>query len=124
MRTFLLLLCLSLTTVFVGQQLSADTALDAGTVQIDRTEVSSIDSFERKLDNGDVVVYDRKLTVHGEGFEATATWPKVKVDGVDAWGVENPDSNTITIYLPSTATGSLDLEISVPQDSTKTTVEI
>jgi hypothetical protein len=124
MRTLLLLISLCLTMIFVGQQVGADSVVDSGTVQIDRTEISSIDSFERKLDNGDLVVYDRKLTVHGKGFLATATWPKVKVDGVDAWGVENPDSNTITIYLPSTATGSLDLEISVPQDSAKATVEI
>jgi hypothetical protein len=91
---------------------------------IDSTEVVAIESFERELDDGSIVTYDRKVVVHGSGFVATATWPRVEVDGKAAWGVENPDSKTITIYIPASSAGSLDVEISMPQGSVETTVDV
>lgn len=123
MNRFFSLLILCAAAAFAAVQLTADSGSDADALHIDSTEIVVIDAFTRTLEDGSTVIYDRKIIVHGSGFLGTATWPKVDLDGKQAWGVENPDSKTLAIYLPSTAAGTLQLEVTTPGQAAKASVE-
>lgn len=106
---FLLLLCAPLALLARG--LGADDVADPDALRIDSTEVVAMEPFERTLPDGSVQVYDRKLVIHGDGFVATATGPMVDMDGKQAWGVENPDRRTLTVYLPADAGGAATVRV-------------
>jgi hypothetical protein len=122
MSHFLFVLTLCVATTLAAVQLTADSASDPNILHIDRTEIVAIDAFTRTLEDGTTLVYDRKIIVHGAGFLGTAVWPKVELGGKQAWGVENPDSQTLTIYLPSNMVGTLQLEVTMPGQSAKASV--
>lgn len=128
MSRFLPLLALFAVAIFVvatfsAVQLSADSGSDSDALHIDSTEVVAIDAFTRTLEDGTTLIYDRKIIVFGSGFIGTAVWPKVELGGKQAWGVESPDSKTLTIYLPANSTGTLQLEVITPGQTAKASVE-
>ncbi|MHC4823691.1 MAG: hypothetical protein ACYTEP_06700 [Planctomycetota bacterium] len=111
MKRFLFLLLICSPLAILADHLGADQVADPDDMRIDSTEVLAMQPFERLMPDGSVRVYDRKLVIHGDGFLATATGPMVDVDGKTAWGVENPDRKTITVYLPANQAGASEVRV-------------
>ncbi len=126
MKRILLALALLALAVPAALQLTATppAAPETDELRIDRTEIVEVEAFTRTLDDGTVLTYDRQLVVEGEGFTATGLWPQVELDGETAWGMENPNSKTITIYLPRTAVGGQELVVSMPNANASTSVTL
>jgi hypothetical protein len=117
MKKFLSTLTLSAAVLFAALHFNQTAAAGPeDQLAIDQTEVVAIDPFTRTMPDGTKLVYDRKLVIEGHGFLATSMWPKVRLGGESAWGVENPDSETITVYLPANAIGPMDLEVQTPTE--------
>lgn len=117
MKKILSMLTLSAAVVFAALHFNQNAeAVPEDQLAIDQTEVVAMDPFTRTMPDGTRLVYDRKLVIEGHGFIATSMWPQVRLGGKNAWGVENPDSATITVYLPTNAIGPMDLEVQTPTD--------
>jgi hypothetical protein len=82
--------------------LTASSPVFATEVRITSVSIAPLEKpFSRTMLDGTVVLYDRLLTINGEGFFCTSRGLDLYFDDARAWGVELYDGGRrLTVYLP------------------------